>query len=201
MAIQISGTTVVNNSRQLQNIASVDTTTKNAIEAAGVGGVFSFQNYGSVTVNYAFSGTGFTYQPSFQGTYNSFGAVSGRVVLSPTGNTNGGTRSITFTGGSNGSFAKFAFYHASGSYTWSITASGNVTQSPVGVVYQENTPTTGKTKVLAEVSSGSYSNSGTATSSLYPQPVTAYLLVGSGQTIVGSMPGNSSQIRLFYKDL
>ena len=38
MAIQISGTTVVNNSRQLQNIASVDTTTKNAIEAAGVGG-------------------------------------------------------------------------------------------------------------------------------------------------------------------
>ena len=28
MAIQISGTTVVNNSRQLQNIASVDTTTK-----------------------------------------------------------------------------------------------------------------------------------------------------------------------------
>ena len=201
MAIQTGGTTRIGTSGELQNISSVDATTKNAIEAAGVGGVFSFQNYGSITETYAFSGTGFTYQPSFQGTYNSFGAVSGRVVLSPSGNTNGGTRSITFTGGSNGSFAKFAFYHASGSYTYSITASGNITQSPVGVVYQENAPTTGKTKVLAEVTSGSYSNSGTATSSLYPTPVTSYLLVASGQTIVASMPGNSSQIRLFYKDL
>ena len=37
MAIQISGTTVVNNSRQLQSIASLDTTTTNTIKsAAGV---------------------------------------------------------------------------------------------------------------------------------------------------------------------
>ena len=37
MAIQINGTTVVNNSRQLQNIASLDTTTTNTIKsAAGV---------------------------------------------------------------------------------------------------------------------------------------------------------------------
>ena len=38
MAIQISGTTVINNSRQLQNIASLDSTSAAAITAAGVGG-------------------------------------------------------------------------------------------------------------------------------------------------------------------
>ena len=38
MAIQVNGTTVIDNSRQLTNIASVDSTTKSAIESAGVGG-------------------------------------------------------------------------------------------------------------------------------------------------------------------
>ena len=38
MALQINGTTVVNNSRALQNIASVDSTTAASITAAGVGG-------------------------------------------------------------------------------------------------------------------------------------------------------------------
>ena len=38
MAIQVSGTSVINNSRQLQNIASVDSTTAASITAAGVGG-------------------------------------------------------------------------------------------------------------------------------------------------------------------
>ena len=39
MAIQISGTTVINNSRQLQNIASLDSTTTSTIAAAAGGGV------------------------------------------------------------------------------------------------------------------------------------------------------------------
>ena len=39
MAIQVSGTQVIGNSRELTNIASIDTTTKNAISAAGVGGL------------------------------------------------------------------------------------------------------------------------------------------------------------------
>ena len=39
MAIQISGTTVVNNSRELQNIASLDATTAATIGAAAGGGV------------------------------------------------------------------------------------------------------------------------------------------------------------------
>lgn len=60
MAIQISGTTIVDNGRNLYNIASVDTVTKNAIEAAGVGGgatgggsdeVF-YENGQTVTSNY-----------------------------------------------------------------------------------------------------------------------------------------------------
>lgn len=38
MAIQVSGTTVIDNSRQLTNIASVDATTVAALGAAGVGG-------------------------------------------------------------------------------------------------------------------------------------------------------------------
>ena len=38
MAIQVSGTEVISNARALNNIASVDATTKASIEAAGVGG-------------------------------------------------------------------------------------------------------------------------------------------------------------------
>ena len=38
MAIKVSGTSVINDSRALQNIASVDSTTAAAITAAGVGG-------------------------------------------------------------------------------------------------------------------------------------------------------------------
>ena len=38
MAIKISGTTVINDARQLQNIATVDTTTVDTLKAAGLGG-------------------------------------------------------------------------------------------------------------------------------------------------------------------
>ena len=38
MAIKVNGTTVINDSRALQNVASVDATTAAAISAAGVGG-------------------------------------------------------------------------------------------------------------------------------------------------------------------
>jgi len=39
MAINISGTTVINNSRQLQNIASLDSTTISTISSAGIRGL------------------------------------------------------------------------------------------------------------------------------------------------------------------
>ena len=40
MAIQVSGTSVITNSRGLVNVTAIDTSTKNAITAAGVGGAF-----------------------------------------------------------------------------------------------------------------------------------------------------------------
>jgi hypothetical protein len=85
MAIQISGTTVVNNSRQLQNIASIDTTTKNAISAAGVGGLGHpvFDN----------NALYFNYQ-------NIAGNTTGTA---PSGNSNSGGV-ITITGQGNGTF-------------------------------------------------------------------------------------------------
>jgi len=55
MAIQIGGTTVVNNSRALKNIASVDSTTAASITAAGVGGGGATSvSYGSNTSNIPF---------------------------------------------------------------------------------------------------------------------------------------------------
>ena len=60
MAIQVSGTQVIGNSRELTNIASVDATTAASIQAAGVGGgatgggsdeIF-FENGQTVTTNY-----------------------------------------------------------------------------------------------------------------------------------------------------
>lgn len=54
MAIQISGTTVINNSRQLQNIASLDSTTTSTISSAsspsttdGAVGTYMFANNNS----------------------------------------------------------------------------------------------------------------------------------------------------------
>jgi len=55
MAIQVSGTSVINNSRQLQNIASVDSTTAASITAAGVGGgpeLYVVPTWGSAQATY-----------------------------------------------------------------------------------------------------------------------------------------------------
>ena len=51
MAIQVNGTTVINNSRQLTNIASVDSTTVAALGAAGIGGSPSWNTEGTYTNN------------------------------------------------------------------------------------------------------------------------------------------------------
>ena len=58
MAIQVGGTTVLNNSRELTNITGADTTTKNALAAAGVGGKTTlltdttFGSTGAVSVSF-----------------------------------------------------------------------------------------------------------------------------------------------------
>ena len=49
MAIKVNGTTVINDSRALSNIASVDATTATAIGAAGVGGSLEFLSETNIT--------------------------------------------------------------------------------------------------------------------------------------------------------
>ena len=51
MAIKVNGTTVINDSRALTNIASVDATTATAIGAAGVGGAMSLISTTSLNAN------------------------------------------------------------------------------------------------------------------------------------------------------
>ena len=117
MALQINGTTVVNNSRQLQNIASVDTTTKNAIEAAGIGG-FSlidalYTNAPSGgnslwTSSGNIQGSGFTAgSTGVIGIYNYTGSKSNRAGIVYTGSNSwfsnsgfpGGTSALIHKGG------------------------------------------------------------------------------------------------------
>ena len=54
MAIQVSGTQVIGNSRELTNIASVDATTATAIGAAGVGGALEYLGKTSITSDGAY---------------------------------------------------------------------------------------------------------------------------------------------------
>ena len=51
MAIKVNGTTVINDSRQLQNVASVDATTVAAMGAAGVGGAMSLISTTAISAN------------------------------------------------------------------------------------------------------------------------------------------------------
>lgn len=68
MAIQISGTTVVNNSRQLQNIASLDSTTAATISAVAGGEAYmhpvhapNASGYGNQNVVYTAGSNGATF--------------------------------------------------------------------------------------------------------------------------------------------
>jgi len=66
MAIKVNGTTVINDSRALSNISSVDATTATAIGNAGVGGASTLIS-DSVSV-----GTGATFSVSFSGNYRAY---------------------------------------------------------------------------------------------------------------------------------
>jgi len=69
MAIQISGTEVISNSRGLNNIASVDATTAASITAAGVGGGGTFEKLSTTTIS---SSTGVVYTNLSVDTHNRF---------------------------------------------------------------------------------------------------------------------------------
>ena len=54
MAIKVNGTTVIDDSRALNNIASLDATTVAAIGAAGVGGGLAYLGHTNITSNVAY---------------------------------------------------------------------------------------------------------------------------------------------------
>ncbi len=94
MAIKVNGTTVINDSRQLQNVASVDATTATAIGAAGVGGSLEHLSTTNITSDVAYI------EYTFPSGYSGF-----RFTLNSwtTATSNGDTRTllVRFTDGSN----------------------------------------------------------------------------------------------------
>lgn len=101
MALQIGGTTVIDNNRQLQNISSLDATTATAMGNAGVGGISSSTSSASP----AFSYTGANY----------FSGVPGDVIATTTPAT--AIIWATHTVGAGVSLLSAAFETASSGFT------------------------------------------------------------------------------------
>ena len=124
MAIQISGTSVINNSRQLQNITSVDATTAAAIGTAGVGGSLSLINTHNFTSNWS------TYQYTFPTGYNSF-IIEVANLQGPTTNVLVMPR-VRLT---NSSGSVFTSGYSNGNFTTTATAGGMADFIDFGQVY------------------------------------------------------------------
>mgnify|MGYP003681973035 CR=1 FL=1 len=116
MAIQVNGTTVINNSRALQNIASVDATTVATMSAAGVGG------YLNRTVNFLYTESGTFVAP-----------LSGKMVVQAIGAGGGGAAARVenpsavgdAAGGAAGGYSLKAVNVTAGdTYTFTVGARG-----------------------------------------------------------------------------
>ncbi len=81
MAIQVGGTTVIDNSRQLQNVASVDATTVATLNAAGIGGASGVGGITWATVNSGTTETLYDVATDENGTWIVVG-TSGKVIRS-----------------------------------------------------------------------------------------------------------------------
>jgi len=114
MALQISGTTVVNNSRELQNIASLDSTTTSTIAAAAGGGTKMITE--QKTLN-----TSGTFTAPYTGDYRFFLFGGGGGGWSS--NTGG---SLTMRGGGGGAMVVFdTSLTANTSFSFTIGAGGD----------------------------------------------------------------------------
>ena len=114
MAIQISGTTVINNSRQLQNIASLDSTTTSTIAAAAGGGTKIIIEQGT----FASSGT---FTAPYTGDYRFILMGGGGGGWSS--NTGG---SLTLRGGGGGGVCIFdTSLSANATFSFTIGAGGD----------------------------------------------------------------------------
>lgn len=175
MAIKVNGTTVINDSRQLQNVQSVDATTVASLGAAGVGGgknnslVIVQDTSGTLTIPIAGDvvfiavgggggGAGLAYP-------NSSVSSAGATTYSASGGAGGGTAIKKLTGVSAGS-----------TYTCTIGAGGT---RPSGISSHSSGPTrtgsggaggqttisgTGISLTANGGSGGNFSNSGNSTS-------------------------------------
>lgn len=114
MALQISGTTVVNNSRELQNIASLDSTTTSTIAAAAGGGTKI------LTEQKTFATSG-TFTAPYTGDYRFILIGGGGGGWSS--NTGG---SLTMRGGGGGAVVVFdTSLSANASFSFTIGAGGD----------------------------------------------------------------------------
>jgi len=151
MAIQVGGTTVINNSKQLVGITGADTTTKNALVAAGVGGGFVTQSSLTTIDNTHSSFTkpadGHNVKDDYQGSvptsYQSGTVSSSYKVLSAPALTSGrigyvsyyvnGTATNNRPGGYPGSTIAFAVYNSTNNNSYIIGIYGswnNLTSFP-----------------------------------------------------------------------
>jgi hypothetical protein len=113
MAIKVSGTTVISDSRGLQNIAAVDTTTVNTLREAGLGGGSGLFN---TTIS---SATGYLITTSMATAYTAAATAGRRYVVHSIHVTNIGTASALVSGQLSGT-------------TYSSISFGDAVPVPVG---------------------------------------------------------------------
>tara|TARA_R110000737_G_scaffold4874_1_gene15810 strand:- start:1617 stop:2411 length:795 start_codon:yes stop_codon:yes gene_type:complete len=152
MAIQVSGTSVINNSRQLQNIASLDATTAATVAAAAGGGFPSFVP--TDTPDATFTSTGTWTKPGTIGD-------SDFVTFFLTGGGGGAGAGNWAGGGSGANAVLFTSNGASlpSSMTITIGAAGSGSSSDIGGNGGDSSVTISGTTFTAEGGTGASGSS------------------------------------------
>ena len=153
MAIQVSGTQVIGNSRELTNIASVDATTATAIGNAGVGGDQLFPSWNPAsTPNETLTGSGTWTKPSR--------AATDWVVFFMVGGGCGGTKSYggSRNAGGNAQIVYGTIADLPSSLTYSVGAGGAANQNGDGFAGNDTTLTGNGRTFTAEKGAASDSN-------------------------------------------
>jgi hypothetical protein len=163
MAIKVNGTTVINDSRQLQNVASIDATTVAALGAAGVGGANisetailnpSLNTWDARQVpesnwNYNYSFTGLP--PS--GTYATIKTFTGSALVAVTGELNTTSTSDSTFMSNYSTFPGEGAYAGYQMLVYFYDASQNITQQ---VLFGESTD--GRAQAFFDTNSSSKSS-------------------------------------------
>ena len=181
MAIQVNGTTVIDNSRNLTNIASVDATTVSALGAAGVGGSASWNTEGTYTNNTEHSGT-YSSGSSLLGTLPSSKQVSAFGVqikfdAKVTTNTGSSQWNCKFTFSntnsmSSNSYFLFGQWDYTGGYMPSINAYYTVNYSKIYMINPNayNMSTGAGSAAFGQSTGGIYYGDNTSSSAVNTSP-------------------------------